>query len=173
MAKMSIKNSKTEAVSAPGRSPPPVETRFQKGQSGNPRGRPKGAVSISALTETFALKRLPITINGKQQKLSRIEIAIIKLTAIAADGKPAAAEQLTKLRDRSASRETDDQVPILLVPATLTLAECTARMEEDNKHAVEPGTAINLEAEEFIKAARGESTALGEALLAHHRKYRG
>ncbi|WP_354129831.1 hypothetical protein [Bradyrhizobium sp. RT3b] len=48
-----------------------------------------------------------------------------------------------------------------------------AREEQRNKDKVEPGSAINLEAEEFIKAARGEPTVYGEALLEYYRKYRG
>jgi hypothetical protein len=47
-----------------------------------------------------------------------------------------------------------------------------AREEERNKNTCEPGSAVNLDAEEFTKAARGEPTIYGEALLAHFRKYR-
>jgi hypothetical protein len=38
-------------------------------------------------------------------------------------------------------------------------------------HTLEPGTFVDVRAEEFLKAARGEPSPLGEALLAFHKKY--
>lgn len=61
----------------------------------------------------------------------------------------------------------------LLVPEPLTPEEFYAEEEARNANRVEPGTAINIEAEEFPKAVRGEPTAYGEALLKFHRKNRG
>jgi hypothetical protein len=60
----------------------------------------------------------------------------------------------------------------LLAPEALTPEEWIARAEARNATAVEPGTEVNVETEEFLKAARGEPSPLGEALLAFHRKYR-
>jgi hypothetical protein len=40
-----------------------------------------------------------------------------------------------------------------------------------NANAVEPGTQVNVETEEFLKAARGEPSPLGEALRAFQKKY--
>ena len=59
----------------------------------------------------------------------------------------------------------------LLVPESLTVEEFMAEVEARNAEAVEPGTEVNVEVEEFLKAVRGESSALGEALIAFHRKY--
>ncbi|WP_166294502.1 hypothetical protein [Bradyrhizobium sp. 2S1] len=62
---------------------------------------------------------------------------------------------------------------MLLVPEPLTVEEWIQSALEDNKHKKEPGTEINVEASEFLKAARDEPSPLGEALLAFHRKYHG
>jgi hypothetical protein len=160
-----------DGASAPGRLPPPAATRFKKGQSANPRGRPKGARSIEAMTRNFALRTQPINIGGRPQRLCALEIALYILKAQAADGKPMAVRLLNQLRARIIPAASDSEV--LLVPAALTAEEWIARVEENNKTAVEPGSAVNIEAEEFIKAAQGKSaTELGAALLAHHRKYR-
>lgn len=167
MAKKSI-----SGASAPGRVPPPAGTRFKKGQSGNPRGRPKGARGIEAITRSFALKRQTITIGGKLQRLSPLETALHILKALGANGKPAAVRYLNELRARVSPAAPEQPGAVLLVPAPLTDAEWIARMEEENRNAVEPGSAINIEAEEFIKAVQGKPTELGEALLAQHRKYR-
>lgn len=44
---------------ASGRPMPPVETRFKKGQSGNPGGKPKGLKSIKSLIEQFGKLKAP------------------------------------------------------------------------------------------------------------------
>jgi len=162
----------SDGASAEGRVPPPAKTQFLKGRSGNPRGRPKGAVSIERLTRNFALKAQTVTISGKPEKLTRLEIAILKLKALAATGKPAAAALLNQLRGVLALKEPEQKGGFLIVPATATIEEFLAEEEERNKHRVEPGTEVNVEIEEFLKAVRGEPSPLGEALLAFQGKYR-
>lgn len=39
------------------RKPPPIATRFKKGVSGNPKGKPKGSVSIGAAIKAALLER--------------------------------------------------------------------------------------------------------------------
>jgi hypothetical protein len=165
------KNS-TDGASAAGRVPPPAATRFAKGRSGNPRGRPNG-VSIKRLTQKIALKKQVVTTDGKPQKFNRLEIAILKAQALAAMGKPAAAQLISELRVQTGSGEPERDSGVLLVPEQLTMEAFIAEEEARNATKVEPGTAIDIEAEEFQKAVRGEPTVYGEALLAFHRKYRG
>ena len=59
----------------------------------------------------------------------------------------------------------------MLVPEPLTVEELMAEEEARNAEAVEPGTEVNVEVEEFLKAVQGEPSPLGEALIAFHRKY--
>lgn len=164
---------RSNGASADGRVPPPAEARFRKGTSGNPKGRPKGAVSIERLTRKFALKTQSVTISGKAERISRLEIAILTLKLLAATGKPRAAVLLGRLRGLTAPNQPELEDPVLLVPEPMTPEEWIADQEESNNDKVEPGTEVNVEAEEFLKAARGEPSPLGEALLAFHRKYHG
>jgi hypothetical protein len=53
----------------------------------------------------------------------------------------------------------------------MTTEAFIAEQEELNKHRIEPGTEVNIEHEEFMKAVRGEPSPLGEALRAFHRKW--
>lgn len=68
-------------------------------------------------------------------------------------------------------RRPDRKGRFLLVPAPASIEDYQAEIEQRNRNAVQPGSAVNLETEEFLKAVRGEPTELGEALLARHRKY--
>jgi hypothetical protein len=47
---------------------PPVHTRFQKGQSGNRNGRPRGSKNIKTRIERVLNKLITITENGRQVK---------------------------------------------------------------------------------------------------------
>ncbi len=109
---------------------------------------------------------------GKPKKLSRLEIAILSLKALAANGKSAAADLLDGLRVLVMSDGSATAGGYLVVPERLSVAEFLAQIEIDNANKVEPGTAIDVAAQALQKAVRGEPTRYGEALLAYHRKYR-
>lgn len=168
MAKTSFRG-----ASAPGRVPPPAIKRFAKGTSGNPRGRPRGAVSLDAITRKFALRGESISIGGKRQRLSRLEIALQVLRAQAADGKPTAIRLVDELRSHVLARRSErPEGGLLLVPAQCSFEEFIAQEQARTKDAPMPGgAAIDLEAEEFQKAVSGEASVYGAALLAFHRKY--
>lgn len=137
---MSTSEPQRRGASAPGRKPPPASSRFKKGQSGNPAGRPKGAVSVSAITRKFASKRLSLEMSGRRQTLTRLDIVLHQLVALAASGSPSAAEELHKLRAKVTPREADVQAGILLLPEVLSEQEWIATEEERNKDKAEPGT---------------------------------
>jgi hypothetical protein len=159
-------------ASAEGRVPPPTKTRFRKGSSGNPRGRPKGAVSLETMTRDFALKTQTVTVFGKPERMTRLQIAILKLKALAANGKPAAVTLHDHVRDIVTAKGHEGGV--LVVPAAASsVEEFVAEMRERDKDKVEPGTEVNVESEEFLKAVRGEPSPLGEAMRAFERKYSG
>ena len=65
---------------------PPVETRFQPGRSGNPKGRPKGSHNFQTLLADELLSRVPVTINGKTVRLTKAELAIRQQVDKAAKG---------------------------------------------------------------------------------------
>jgi hypothetical protein len=46
---------------------PPVATRFRRGVSGNPRGRPKGARNIATVVAATLGERISITENGRRK----------------------------------------------------------------------------------------------------------
>ena len=69
---------------------PPMAKRFKPGQSGNPKGRPKGSRGFAAeLTEELG-ETIRVSENGKVKKLSKQRAMIKSLVAKAAKGDPKA-----------------------------------------------------------------------------------
>lgn len=159
-------------VSAEGRSPPPPEKRFKKGRSGNPAGRPKGSISLEVITRKVAHKKHKVLIDGRYRSLTTFELLIEKTKAMAASGHPGAAGQLSWLRSQIEPSNTEVAPGgFFLVPEPMSTEELITKEEIRTGGMVEPGTEINIEHEEFIKAARGEASPLGEALRSFREKY--
>lgn len=55
---------------------PPQATRFQKGKSGNPKGRPKGDKNYLALANKELSQKVPITESGRHKTISKKEVFI-------------------------------------------------------------------------------------------------
>ena len=62
---------------------PPKHSQFRKGQSGNPRGRPKSATSFKADLAAELQEKLALTENGKERKITKQRAFIKTLTAAA------------------------------------------------------------------------------------------
>ena len=58
---------------------PPPHTRFVKGQSGNSRGRPRGAKNIKTLLTKALNELVVVTDNGGRRKVSKREAIITQL----------------------------------------------------------------------------------------------
>ena len=58
---------------------PPRHSRFRKGQSGNPRGRPKGLQSAARLARSILNEKIVIRENGKRRAITRREAMLKQL----------------------------------------------------------------------------------------------
>ncbi len=76
---------------------PPKHTRWQKGQSGNPQGRPKASRGLKTDLHAELVSRMTIQISGKPITATKQQLMIKTLTARAAAGDVRAIQTLIKL----------------------------------------------------------------------------
>lgn len=76
---------------------PPVKNRFKKGQSGNPAGRPRGAVNFASTLRNALLEKVIVKVNGRAKKTTKLETAFRSLADKAVDGDVHAARLLATL----------------------------------------------------------------------------
>ena len=90
---------------------PPLATRFQKGVSGNPRGRPKGARNLSTVVAAALNEKVLITENGRKRRISKYEAAVKQLVNRAAGGEARATQLLLGLIQAGEARAAEAPVP--------------------------------------------------------------
>jgi Family of unknown function (DUF5681) len=73
---------------------PPSATRFRKGQSGNPAGRPRGSKNISTILEQELEQRVVIRENGKQKSVTKRRASMKQFVNKAIAGDPRALQLL-------------------------------------------------------------------------------
>ena len=88
---------------------PPAHSRFKRGKSGNPNGRPKGTLNFA--TTLIRTLREPVVINenGRRKQITKLEAAVKQLVNKAASGDLRALAQLIDvmlLAEQRAAEET-------------------------------------------------------------------
>ena len=100
---------------------PPKETRFTKGQSGNPNGRPKGSKNLATIVTTEAMQLITVSEHGKTRQVTKLQAAMTQLLNKAASGDfgamrlllqvmPSMEAQVAKIGAPALSDERDRQV---------------------------------------------------------------
>jgi Family of unknown function (DUF5681) len=65
---------------------PPLHTRFKKGESGNPKGRPRGSKNLATLLEKELKERVVVTENGRRRSITKQEAMLKHLVNKAVSG---------------------------------------------------------------------------------------
>jgi hypothetical protein len=73
---------------------PPVHSRFVKGRSGNPKGRPKGAKNLATIFQAISRQRIAVTISGRVKYMTKIEACLHQLVNKAVGGDLKAVREL-------------------------------------------------------------------------------
>jgi hypothetical protein len=171
-----------------GRKPPPIEYRFLKGKSGNPKGRPLGSISLSKAAQKVALKQVEIAYGERKIRRTVLEHVLEVLKREAARGVPSMITELARIHARLAPAAEEQRGNFLIVPEGLTSEEWIAQAEKHNATARDPSlpwepdpeaeaaaAAVQLKRDlvsvELEKARKGRPSPLGEAMLAYERKW--
>lgn len=96
---------------------PPTHSRFKPGRSGNPKGRPKGAISYLACVRRELEQKITVTEGGRQKRIKKQEAVAKRLVEKALKGDPQALRSVAEI-DRSflasLEKETASHEPALL-----------------------------------------------------------
>lgn len=84
---------------------PPQDTRFKKGTSGNPHGRPKGSRNVAAVFAKTLREKVVINEHGQRKTITKLEAALKQLTNKAASGDLRALQMLVNLSREAETRE--------------------------------------------------------------------
>lgn len=94
---------------------PPEVTRFKRGISGNPKGRPKGSLNVATAFMKALREKVVINEHGQRKTVTKLEAALKQLVNKAASGDLRALGQLVELaRDGEAKQNMPGaQDPVL------------------------------------------------------------
>jgi hypothetical protein len=114
---------------------PPRQHQFKSGQSGNPRGRPKGSKSEAVVLRNLLNKTIKVREAGRSKQLSILEAILIRVAEEALKGDPKAAAFLlnryatTVITEQESNQldENDEQI------LTAFAEELLARRKSDDE----------------------------------------
>ena len=93
---------------------PPKSSRFKPGESGNPRGRPRGTLNWGMVLQRALGEKVVINENGRCKVMTKLEAAIMQLVNKAASGDGKAMRYLCQLvvsaEERSVAVEPTAQI---------------------------------------------------------------
>jgi len=105
---------------------PPAHSRFKPGQSGNPKGKKKGAKSFKTVVSSILNEKVSVKTHRGTKKFSKLEALVHTNLNNALKGDPKATDRILKLaRDAGLTEEVESALE------TLTMRELS---EED--HAI-------------------------------------
>ena len=114
---------------------PPTKTRFQKGRSGNPKGRPKGTLNVAAVLARTLREPVVINENGQRKTITKMEAAVKQLANRAASGELAAVKQLLALSvlAEQSLKDTKPEPASLKEANEKVMAQILKRFEQGKK----------------------------------------
>ncbi len=117
---------------------PPVQTRFRKGQSGNPKGRGNGSRNFATVFMAAMSQSVTITENGRRKRITKLDAAVTQLANDAARGDKKSIQLACALLQVLEPKIEAQRLPKDIEPADeAVLAELKARLRRMDKGAAE------------------------------------
>lgn len=76
---------------------PPRHSQFKKGQSGNPRGRPRSAKGLKTIVREVMLEKVLVRTAAGEKRVTRAEALVLKNLELATKGNPRSLDKLLQL----------------------------------------------------------------------------
>lgn len=113
---------------------PPRATRFKQGQSGNPKGRPKGSRNFATVLQEELNTRITVTENGKRRRITKRQAVAKQLVNKGAAGDPKAIlPLLTEMRLlEGGSAGTSGEIALSTPEDALVMESIVRRIREAN-----------------------------------------
>ena len=121
-----------------GHGKPPLHTRFKKGQSGNPRGRPQGSRNTKTIVQEFARERHKVKEGGRTRTVTTTELLLRLLVVMSMKGDVRASKIIEGLRDRF--DPSMEEFGYLVVPEEMTPEEWMRQQKIENEFRRRPRT---------------------------------
>jgi Family of unknown function (DUF5681) len=109
---------------------PPKHSQFKPGQSGNPKGRKKGAKGMKTLAQQTLTAKVSVRTGNGPQKMMRIEALLHKLVELGMKGNPRALLALFHMYQEAIPEIVRSEAELLVRPLTQT-DEATLAMLKD------------------------------------------
>ena len=104
------KHIKTEDI---GYKQPPKNNQFQKGKSGNPKGRPKGSKNLKTILKKELEEKISIQVRGKVKKITKQEAIVMNLVSNTLKNDKYATQALLRLITNIVGDEVEVTTPEL------------------------------------------------------------
>jgi hypothetical protein len=100
---------------------PPLKTRWKKGESGNPRKKPRRQENIGEILDRLLLSPIKVTLNGETKRVSALEAIISQLQLKEMSGSAGASRILLRYR-AFASQHAEKEFQLVFVDSQSTPA---------------------------------------------------
>jgi len=116
---------------------PPRKSRFQKGRSGNPKGRPKGSKNFASIVLAALNESVIANENGRRKRITKLEAAVKQLVNRAAAGEPRPLNLLLSLAQAVEPKADAAEAPLSNEADQELMRQLYARTRSTNENSDE------------------------------------